>query len=505
MNNSIHEKNNLLLNNKFYLIIVYIFNLLVQSFVPVSGDDYMYGTFGKTAILKNVFSYYMTGNGRWLINIIDSFILRYDKYLFIVINPLIICFTILLLSKIANKLSNRDENQNTLKMAAVLFSSLNILMTRESVYWITGSMNYLFPACLFLLAYYLFLDIKSGNERYLKLFPIVTFIAGASMEQFGLMIAGILTIEYLYKVVKHEKINKYEIIAYITCIIGLASVILGPGNFIRVDVASSEKQSLLIGIVDLIYNNFYSEVANIYIIILSICLFIYIYKFYPQYKKIIYLSLFNIFINLLKMAFQKGIIILFSFSIFALLILFLCYIYIKNSRDISLILLLISGIGSQVMLLISVIWGFRISFSMYIVMFIFILYLANYFENLAFDIVILVCICSINIILGFASCLIFITLKYFNKEINLNMKCVLGLILIVINLSSNVQGYYKNFVIQQENIKILKSNTDSEISLKKLDNNIYGWTLAPLSEFHENYMKQYYELGDEVEIFYENN
>lgn len=495
-------KKNTSIDNRIFLIIVYILNLIIQSLVPVSGDDYMYGTFAKQGILKSVFSYYNTGNGRWLINIIDSFILRYDRYLFIIINPLMICLVILLISKIATKLGNK--NCDLLKISALLFSSLNILMTRESLYWITGSMNYLYPGCLFLLAYYLFLDIKEGEKRHLNIFPLVTFLAGASMEQFGLMLVGILTIEYLYKIIKHEKIDKMEVIAYITGVIGLFTVVLGPGNYVRVGVAAQEKNSLLIGIIDLIYNNFNSKVANIYILIISIYIYIYIKNLYPNFKKNKYVSLANILINLISIIFSKTILLLCSLIIFSYLILFICYIYLKYNKNISLVLLLISGVGSQIMLLISVIWGFRISFSMYIVWFILILYLASYFYDLAFQIAILVCLCSINIILGILGCLIAIILKYFNKSINSNVICGLALILIMFNLGSNVNGYYKNFVIQEQNIERLKSKK-SEISLKKLDNDIYGWTFAPLSEFHENYMKQYYGLSDKTKIIYEDN
>ena len=489
-------------NNRIFLILIYILNLTIQSFVPVSGDDYMYGTFSKHGILKNVFSYYNTGNGRWLINIIDSFVLKYDRYLFIAINPLMICLAIILISKIATKLGNK--NCDLLKISALLFSSLNILMTRESVYWITGAMNYLFPACLFLLSYYLFLDIKDGNKEYINVFPVVTFITGASMEQFGLMLIGILTVEYLYKIMKKDKIDKIEVIAYITGIIGLLSVVLGPGNYVRVDVATEEKQSLLVGIIDLIYNNFNSKVANIYILILSIYIYIYIKNLYPNYKKNKYLSLFNILINLISVIFSKTVILLCILIIFSYLILFICYIYLKYNKNISLVLLLISGVGSQVMLLISVIWGFRISFSMYIVWFILILYLASYFYDLAFEIAILVCICSINIILGIIGCVIAIILKHFNKSIKSSVICGLALILIMVNLGGNIYGYYKNFVIQEQNIERLKSK-QSEISLKKLDNDVYGWTFVPLSEFHENYMKLYYGLSDETKIIYEDN
>lgn len=492
-----------LLNNKSYLIILYIFNMAVQSFVFVCGDDYMYGTFGNNGIIKNVFSYYMTGNGRWLVNILDSLILKYDRYIFIFINPLIICFVVLLLSKIANKLSGK-YNDKTLKIAAILVSSLNILMTREAVYWITGSMNYLFPSFLFLLAYYLFLEIKSGNYKYIKIFPIVTFIAGASVEQFGLMLVGILTIEYLYRCIKHKKINKYEKIAYITSIIGLVSIVIAPGNFVRIDAASNDNQSIIIGIIDLVYNIFYSDVAKIYIMLLAIYMFLYIYIIYPEYKKELYIALFNVMFTILWIAFPKNILILISLCINLFLVIFLCYTYVKTNKDISLVLLGIAGIGSQVMLLISTIWGFRISFSMYIIIFIFMLYLSSHFSELSLQLALLIGIYNINVIAGIVASVIFLLAKYYNEIFNYNIISVLGLIVIIINLSSNAIGYYKNYKIQQGNIQMLELREDDTIVLNKLDNEIYGWSFSPLSEFHENYMRQYYMIPKSIKIIYGN-
>lgn len=500
---SLKKLSNILLNNKLYLLVFYLLNVITQSSVFLCGDDYMYGTFGKDGIIKNIFSYYNTGNGRWLVNIIDSFILKYDRYIYILINPLMICFVVILLSKIANKLAHNEKNKNTLKIAIILFSSLNILMTREVIYWITGSMNYLFPAFMFLLSYYFFLEIKDGNLKYIKIFPLVTFITGASVEQFGLMITGILTIEYLNKIIKHKKFNKYEIIAYITCVIGLASIIIAPGNFVRVEDASSGNQSIITGIMELLYSNFYSDVANKYILLLSIYIFLYLRKRYSKYKKIKYISVLNITLSILTIIIMKPIISYINFILTFYLVVFICYKYLVYDKDISLFLLFIAGIGSQIMLLISTIWGFRICFSMYIIVFIFILYLANNVDELGIQISVLVGIININLLAGIILGILFVLFKHYKVQINNNIFNICILILIIINIGNNALGYYNNSIIHKSNITQLTSNKQ-KITLNKLSDESYSWTSWPLSKFHENYMKQYYSIPKDKIIVYKN-
>lgn len=59
----------------------------------------MYGAFSKEGILPSVFSYYRTGNGRLWINILDSALLSFDRYLFIIVNPMIVMAFIFLMAK----------------------------------------------------------------------------------------------------------------------------------------------------------------------------------------------------------------------------------------------------------------------------------------------------------------------------------------------------------------------------------------------------------------------
>lgn len=79
---------------------LFIFLLYAIHFcVYLNGDDFMYATFGKQGILENVWNYYHTGNGRFWINILDSALLVFDRYLFIFLNPLLILAFLYLLAK----------------------------------------------------------------------------------------------------------------------------------------------------------------------------------------------------------------------------------------------------------------------------------------------------------------------------------------------------------------------------------------------------------------------
>ena len=80
------------LNNKFYLEIAAFLGLVysITAFVHLNGDDFMYGTFAHEGILSSVWGYYHTGNGRLWINILDSALLFFDRYLYAPTAPLIV-------------------------------------------------------------------------------------------------------------------------------------------------------------------------------------------------------------------------------------------------------------------------------------------------------------------------------------------------------------------------------------------------------------------------------
>lgn len=71
-------------NKCFWIIpsvVFFLWQVLIVQNVFLMGDDYMYGTFAKEGIISSVSSYYYTGNGRWVLNVLDSFFIKIGGFL----------------------------------------------------------------------------------------------------------------------------------------------------------------------------------------------------------------------------------------------------------------------------------------------------------------------------------------------------------------------------------------------------------------------------------------
>lgn len=89
------QERSFIIETALFIVLLYC----ISIFVFLNGDDFMYGTFAKQGIFSSVWSYYQTGNGCFITNVLDSALLTFDRYLFILINPLIIMAFIVLLAK----------------------------------------------------------------------------------------------------------------------------------------------------------------------------------------------------------------------------------------------------------------------------------------------------------------------------------------------------------------------------------------------------------------------
>ncbi|MBQ5840437.1 MAG: hypothetical protein IIW40_00615, partial [Clostridia bacterium] len=76
----------------------------IAACVYLNGDDFMYGAFAHTGLLANVTDYYFTGNGRFWINILDSALLWFDRYAFILVLPWIVLAFVVLMAKVIQRL-----------------------------------------------------------------------------------------------------------------------------------------------------------------------------------------------------------------------------------------------------------------------------------------------------------------------------------------------------------------------------------------------------------------
>ena len=124
---------------------------------------------------------------------------------------------------------------------------LHIDVVRQSVYWVTGSFNYVYPTfMLFWYMYELFKNFKSDFNKNLFSLVILAFFATATVEQAGMMSFGTTVLLLIYSFIKNKKSDikgcyKKIIIVLLASALGLASVILAPSQFIRIGLEENEE------------------------------------------------------------------------------------------------------------------------------------------------------------------------------------------------------------------------------------------------------------------------
>lgn len=478
--------------------------------VFMMGDDYMYGTFGHMGIIQPVFSYYFTGNGRWLVNALDSLVLLFDRYLFIIVNPWLLLLLGVLLYRLLSQLTAKNEYP-VLAASLILISVISVLMTCEVFYWITGAMNYLLPALLLLASMNAVIKMRSDNcsKKQILACSLVCCASCLMMEQYALMTLGWMALIWGYDWVRAGKISKKKIMVFLISALCLATIVFAPANFVRFESASEKEVSIVIKLVDLIYYDYYSVVsATLMFILAAFCA----YRFCCDKKWIpALLSFVNALILLMvfdyDLFFESGkVLMLFALSSILLsLITIVPYVFslYKRGNRIYIISMLVIGVGSQIMLLKTDLWGFRTSFAWILVYLIVLLsVLADKTDVMDYAVFACITCMAINPYIG-AFGTVGLLILFMKKKTAMAVSILISVVVILGGLSDEMLGYINNSGIHKQN-RIAAETADQypEIEIQGYIDQQYGWNSPPLSEFHEKYFRSYYAIPDDVSIEY---
>ena len=477
----------------------------ISSCVFLNGDDFMYAAFAQTGILNNVANYYFSGNGRFWINILDSALLLFDRFGFIVVLPWIVLALIVLLAKNIQRIMtgypDSEKEKDLIRMGMVLFCCLDVLCLRETVFWITGMMNYLFPAEIFLWAYLMFQKSRAGEVRgVLRIgYYLLCLLAASGVEQFALMFVGMMTLHHGYDLLKKRKIPAKEWLAYTVSLIGLALLILAPGNFVRVDKHGAEMPPLIDNIWTLLFQDILSTVALPFVIMLAI---LFLYSSTANRTEIHWGRCIAFLVGIVVSSLINKAI----FSVVLLVVLGCLLVYQLFRGNITFTLpvwfLIFVGIGSQFMLLISAVWGYRCMLSLYLVYMLIIgclLYNADAKQRLF--------VLASGILASFhpAVTLVFWVAVFwlrrkptFAKNLATVITCcgsAVALLILLIGYGQNVDTHKMN----------LQSTTVSEnqmIVIQELPDDTYSWYFVPIGEFHEEYYRILHDIPEDINIIY---
>lgn len=414
--------------------------------IGLFGDDYFYATFFGENFLELHKQHYLESNGRIIVHLLDSIFLALPRFTWSILNSLMLTGIAYFGSKILTLFSDK---KNVLIKSIIIFIFgtliLDISITRQSVYWITGSFNYVYP--IFLLFWYWYVLLKNSKTNFegkkLLTTSLLAFFTSATVEQGALMTFGLTVLFFLYNLINNKKNNtthnlKRLSIILLCSFIGMISVICSPAQFVRYEIETKEAYS----IVDSLDKN------------IDFMIDIFTKQYLPH-------------------------VMLLIFSLVAILVAKKSSEKFNNDQINLIITTIILGIGSQAMMLVSPVYGERNTlFGIYMIIFftaIIISKLPEYNRK---------------------------TFKYFSRIFYLSLT-----IYAIIYSTNNFTNYRITDQIQNENIKLIdeykKSNSGDSLELYTFTDDRYGWSMPYVSKYHEYWFKTYYDIPNTEIIWHE--
>ncbi len=227
----------------FHFLFFFAFLILygaVTYNVVLFGDDFYYCTFlsrGFSYFLSENVHHYMQTNGRAFVHLLTELLLvRSSIVLWKIFSVLVIgaiaYFSALIASNAAFEGRKTFKFKISLCISSALIALVSIYTARQTLYWATGFMNYVFPIALTLMLFY-FTEKGMENGRFGAFYAVLSFFSCATTEQNAFASLCILICAYLFMLFKKKRPPIGFYIAFALGIIGIISLFAAPGNAVR--------------------------------------------------------------------------------------------------------------------------------------------------------------------------------------------------------------------------------------------------------------------------------
>lgn len=252
-----------------------------------SDDDYFLRHFNNSSLVDFITMRYNTWSGRWSIEAITILTIGYDIFW-----KLLVPACVLLLSHSIAAIVFERASLDKIVIAMALTISMPAVISKDSLFWVTGFYNYLLPASLALYSFKCFKNETGSTQRALA---IPSLLVACNNEQVGL---AMVSASLFFLAFSGKKITCYRVIYLLTSIGSFLLLILAPGNYLRSAIEQSNRmpefsqlsflQKILMGLDRL--NGFF--VNGFHVVILALSLILALYMYNMKCKKITdYLSL----------------------------------------------------------------------------------------------------------------------------------------------------------------------------------------------------------------------
>ncbi len=470
-------------NFSYILLFVCVFFLafIVNKNTALFGDDFYYATFRELGFLKTHIEHYEIVNGRAIVHLLATAFLMLPIWVWQVLNSIMLAGISTLSLKIAIPGKCRAD---VWMFALSSLCLLSVDITRESVYWLTGSFNYVYPFLL-LLAFWYFL-IKSEKKHY-KLLYIFAFFSSATTEQNGMMTLGVLVLYILDSLlIKRRNPGKKIWLLALPVILGFLSVYLSPATFVRFGLETEK------GMLDIIketfprlsYDFFAKKYMRIFAFINFAAMGLYIMRFSKSFvgrfvgilNIIAVMSVYFISKTPFDLKGQYEILALYVIGIilfFDILFIFINLIKRKPYGYLTPIIAVILAFGSQIMMTASPVSGPRTM------------------------------LCAILNLIIFD---LFLLKSVSDKRLYKVLAYILASVCLILGISNQISvwdGYRQNVPVYRENEAIIekyKQNPTGEFDLYVPKNPDHCWSMPNVSIYHEGKYKIYHGINLEDKI-----
>ena len=218
-------------NGRQAIIIIFLLELLLSFFITPNqyDDDFFIGK-ATGSIIKFVGERYYNWTSRVIIEFVLCSVLKISKYLWILIQAIMVAIICYSISRVFVK-DNKNENNNML-LYMILIYPLNVM---ASAGWAATTINYMWPLamCLFSLIPIRKIWDKEKIKPYEYILYSLALIFAGNQEQTCAILAGTYILYTIFMIIKDKKIHPYMILQDIIIIASLVFILSCPGNYVR--------------------------------------------------------------------------------------------------------------------------------------------------------------------------------------------------------------------------------------------------------------------------------
>lgn len=212
---------------------------LVMRSVRLYGDDYFYGTFmqnGWSGFWEANCDHYLHSNGRVMVHALDAVFLSLPPIVWQILNSIMLGSIVFLGMRIIFPTKNQGGFFAGFCGSAILCAMIlymDVRLSNQSVYWQTGSWNYVFPFVLLLLTWWMLARRSAGKGNPVVL-SLLALLSAATTEQNAMMTIGICVLYLMdHCLIRREKIDLAVVWALVFAVLGAVLVLAAPSQWTR--------------------------------------------------------------------------------------------------------------------------------------------------------------------------------------------------------------------------------------------------------------------------------